>query len=119
MTDRAEPAPRLPTQLEVSGLLRRVQAEGGFAMVLAKGEPDSGSLLVVITNKGNDSKAMERMPSPDGGRVWTVARRESIDNQQDFADWLDRRRQQDPDLWIVELDIPNGERFIGSSIATG
>ena len=88
-------------------------------MVLAKGEPDSGSLLVVLTNKGNDSKVMERMPSPDGDRVWTVARRESAEERQDFATWLERRRQQDPDLWIVELDIPNGERFIGSSTAAG
>ena len=31
----------------------------------------------------------------------------------DFAGWLERRRVQDRDLWIIELDIPQGERFIG------
>ena len=82
-------------------------------MVLAKGEPDAGSLLLVLTNKGSNYRAMERMPSPDGGRVWTVARWESDQDPQDFPAWLERRRQQDPDLWIVELDIPDGERFVG------
>ncbi|MDE2619434.1 MAG: DUF1491 family protein [Sphingomonadales bacterium] len=107
-------APRLPTQLEVSGLIRQVQAAGGFAMVLAKGEPDAGAILLVLTENGINNRALERMPSPRGDRVWTVARRESADAPEDFAAWLARRQEQDPDLWIVELDIPGAERFIGS-----
>ena len=31
----------------------------------------------------------------------------------ELDEWLTRRGSQDPDLWIVELDIANGERFIG------
>lgn len=108
-----EPAPRLPAHIEVSGLIRQVEAAGGFAMVLAKGERDAGALLVVLNEKGSNSRAFERMPSPDGHRVWTVARRESDSGAENFAEWLTRRREQDPDLWIVELDIPDGERFIG------
>jgi hypothetical protein len=37
-------------------------------------------------------------------------------NQQ-FNELLARRGDFDPDLWIVELDIPQAERFIGQSIA--
>lgn len=97
----------------VGGLIRRVEAAGGFAMVLAKGERDGGSLLVLLNEKGSNSRAFELMPSPDGHRVWTCARDESERGPEDFAAWLERRRQQDPDLWIVELDIADGERFIG------
>ncbi|MEO5586279.1 MAG: DUF1491 family protein, partial [Novosphingobium sp.] len=32
---------------------------------------------------------------------------------QEFSEYLERRKYQDPDLWIVELDIANAERFIG------
>ena len=82
-------------------------------MVLAKGERDAGALMVILIENGRNSKAFERMPSPDGGRVWTLARRENDGDPADFAQWLERRQKQDPDLWIVELDIPDGERFIG------
>jgi hypothetical protein len=39
--------------------------------------------------------------------------------RQDLAEaamlqaYLDRRKQQDPDLWIVELDVAGGEQLIG------
>ena len=106
-----EPA-RLPTQLEVSGLIRSVQAEGGFATVLAKGDADAGAILVVLTFRGEGARAYERMPSADGHRVWHCSLRENADNPMEFAEWLTRRKQRDPDLWIVELDIAQGERFI-------
>ena len=115
MTDYSDPSAtpaRLPAQLEVSGLIRQVQAAGGFAMVLAKGEPDAGGILLVLIHNGQDSRAFERMPSLTGGRVWTLAKAESAGEPGAFAAWLERRRSQDPDLWIVELDIPDGERFV-------
>ena len=103
---------RLPAHLEVTGLIRAVQAAGGFATVIAKGERDAGTLLVVCCQSGANAAAYERMPQPDGSRAWTLSRRQDIDNPREFWDYCDRRRQQDDDLWVVELDVPNGERFI-------
>jgi hypothetical protein len=52
------------------------------------------------------------MPQPDGTRAWTLSRKQDMENPQEFWAYCDRRRRQDDDLWIVELDVPNGERFI-------
>ncbi len=106
-------ASRLPAALEVSALTRQVSAAGGFAMILAKGEPDSGSILVVIMENGENSRVYERMPQPDGSRAWYLARREDRLKPREFTDYLNRRRTQDSDLWIIELDVAQGERFIG------
>ena len=38
---------RLPAHLEVAGLIRMVEAEGGFASVIAKGERDAGTILIL------------------------------------------------------------------------
>lgn len=103
---------RLPAHLEVSGLLRSVQAAGGFGMVVAKGERDAGTILVLCCEKGTDTRAWERMPHPDGSRRWTLVKRQEADNPQEFQDWCARRQRQDPDLWLVELDIADAERFI-------
>ena len=59
---------RLPAHLEVSGLVRQVQAAGGFAMVLNKGERDAGTIMVITCEKGRNFRAWERMPQPDGER---------------------------------------------------
>lgn len=110
--------PRLPAHLEVSALIRRVGAEGGFASVLHKGEADGGTILLVLTERGANARVFERMPDVGGHRRWTRSRAEESDKKQEFADWLDRRAAQDPDLWIVELDIAGGERFIGLTGST-
>lgn len=104
---------RLPAHVEVSSLIRRVQAEGGFAAVLQKGERDAGTLLVVIAERGENSKLYERMPQLDGTRQWHCSMRCTDENKQEFQEYLYRRGAQDPDLWIVELDVVHGERFIG------
>lgn len=104
---------RLPAHLEVSGLIRRVQAEGGFATVLHKGDREAGTILVVVMQNSQNSVAYERMPQIDGTRTWTARISEDTENKEKFSDFLERRMNQDPDLWIVELDIANGERLIG------
>jgi hypothetical protein len=103
---------RIPAHLEVTGLLRAVEAAGGFAAVIAKGERDAGTILVTCCESGKYCRAYERLPRPDGTRGWSLAKRENSENPQEFADYLERRGRQDSDLWIVELDIPDAERFI-------
>lgn len=103
---------RLPAHLEVAGLIRAVQAAGGFASVLAKGERDAGTLLVVCCERGAEAAAYERMPQADGTRAWTLILKQDADNPREIWDYCGRRQRQDPDLWIVELDVPEGERFI-------
>lgn len=104
---------RLPARIEVSALLRQVQAEGGFGTILARGDPDAGTLMVVLCERGADYRAFERMPRADGERIWQCTRKNNADLPEEFPDWLKKRQRQDDDLWIVELDIARGERFIG------
>jgi hypothetical protein len=105
--------PRLPAHIEVSALLRSTQAEGGFATVLKKGQAEAGTLMVVLTHNGTNTRAYERMPQADGSRQWTVSRVQDVENPNEFNEYLERRGKQDSDLWIVELDIANGEQLIG------
>src|SRR5688572_11968748 len=104
---------RLPAQLEVAGLIRLAQAEGGFAAVLQRGEQDAGSILVVILQNGANPTLYERMPQLDGSRAWHCARQQDPENPLEFSEYVTRRGQQDPDSWIIELDIPQGQRLIG------
>lgn len=104
---------RLPAHLEVSALIRQVQGEGGFAAVLAKGEREAGTILLVTTENGRNTRVFERMPQLDGSRSWTCSKEQDPENKELFNQYLERRKSQDSDLWIVELDIANAERLIG------
>lgn len=99
----------------MGGLIRLAQNEGGFASVLHKGEREAGTILLIITERGVNPRLFERMPSLEGAREWSQNIIQNIESKALFEEYLARRTAQDPDLWIVELDIANGERLIGLS----
>lgn len=103
---------RLPAHLEASAILRLAESEGGFATVLAKGEHDAGTILVVTLCRGSDGTLYERMPQLDGTRKFLAAKRENTENNGEFSEYLARRRAQDPDSWLIEVDIADPERFV-------
>ena len=103
---------RLPAHLEVSGLLKLVQGIGGFGTVLQKGEQDAGTLVILTNHSGKNARIWERMPQMDGSRRFTCTRHQDTENPREFDEYVARRKRQDPDCWIVELDIENAERFV-------
>jgi len=36
-----------------------------------------------------------------------------------LADWSQKRVRFDEDLWLIELDVPDPERFIAETTSTG
>jgi len=86
-------------------------------MVLAKGEPDAGTVLVVLLDNQGLGVLFERMPDRDGSRKWTHVKSQVADNKRDFEDYLVRRQVQDPDMWIVELTVADRERFVRDNLS--
>ena len=99
--------PRLATSVLAGALIRKAQGEGGFAAVLAKGDPTSGAILLILTERGANPRLLERLLQPDGNYAWA----QPIENSDEVPAFVARRRQFDPDLWLIELDVPSVERF--------
>lgn len=110
---------RLTSATLVSALRRRVDQAGGSAMVLAKGDPTAGGILVLTYQKGTNPRFFERGIGPKGvPELIASGPREPTDEQEVAAYWR-RRRGSDPDLWVVELDIADAERFAAEMFNLG
>ena len=111
---------RLPAGVEASGLIRRVEAQGDFAALLRKGDPDRGALLLVIGSRGRHVACLERVLSlSDGEYRWqTVGPGESAGSEE-IRDFLAKRQRIDPDSWLIDLDIALPERFIAETTGEG
>ena len=103
--------PRLRSSIVVGALIRRAEAEGGFAAVLARGDSSAGSVLVVLAERGRKARIVERLLRADGTYSWQETGNRALDNSEDTEKFLARRRDFDPDMWILELDVPSAERF--------
>jgi hypothetical protein len=103
--------PRIAASVLAGGLIRKAEGEGGFGAVLAKGDPTAGSILVILLEKGRNPRLFERLLQPDGHYSWQESGSQRVERQQEVPEFIARRRRFDPDLWVIELDIPSAERF--------
>ncbi|MFN3943585.1 MAG: DUF1491 family protein [Allosphingosinicella sp.] len=103
--------PRLASNVLVGALLRRVDSQGGFGAVLAKGDPMSGAVTVILAEKGRKLRILERLLHPDGRYEWEDVLPQAAENEEEVEKFLARRRKFDPDMWVLELDIASAERF--------
>lgn len=107
---------RLASGLLVNALVRRVNAEGGSAMVLAKGHAEAGAILILALERGAHPRFFERGIGPDGLSALLPSGPSAFDDPAAVTDYWQRRRSRDPDLWVVELDIAAAERFAAETI---
>ena len=103
---------RLPTHLVVSGLLRQITAEGGNGVILAKGDRESGTYVLLLRDRAGTVKLVERRPSADFAFEWQVTQEKTPENEGEIYEYCDRRSAQDDDLWIVEAQVDDIERFV-------
>lgn len=104
-------APRLSSHMLVAALCRRVQAEGGFATIIHRGDAHAGAILIECADRGQRQILVERATNLDGREYWRSAGGNADMTVEDYSAWLERRRRSDPDLWVVELDIADAARF--------
>lgn len=104
-------AARLASGTVATALIRKAEGAGGFAAVLAKGDPTAGALLVILAERGERRQALEKQLQTDGSYCWGEAGSAAEDGRESFESLIARRRRYDPDLWILELDVPSAERF--------
>jgi hypothetical protein len=107
---------RLTSAVMVSALVRRVNQEGGSAMILAKGDPGAGGILLLTYEKGVSPRFFERGLGPSGEAELLPAGPAALADELEVTGYWKRRRERDSDLWVVELDIAKAERFIAETM---
>ncbi|MDX1704503.1 MAG: DUF1491 family protein [Altererythrobacter ishigakiensis] len=105
---------RLPAHLEIAGMIRAIESQGGFASVIAKGEKDAGTILILTIYRGENAVLFERLPQLDGSRPFIAAKQQNPEKPREIFEYLEKRKKQDPDIWILEADIADGARFVAS-----
>jgi hypothetical protein len=86
---------------------------------MKKGDEQRGSLLLFVSSRGTHVATLERIANLNGSYAWhDTGPRESAGSIE-IADFLSRRARFDEDLWAIELDIADPERFIAETKLTG
>lgn len=74
---------------------------------------------MIVSSRGRHVAFLERVLSPDGSYRWERAGPAESGSSKEVADFLARRARFDEDLWAIELDIAEPERFIAETTRPG
>lgn len=100
------PEPRVKAGLWVSIALRMGDKDGRPGMVLRKGDPDAGGVLVVLHAREGMS-VLSQVRGPSGGLAWMRATGPGVVDQDTVNAYVERRVRTDPDLWVLEFEAPD------------
>ncbi|MDP1629901.1 MAG: DUF1491 family protein [Caulobacter sp.] len=108
----------LSTDVWVGALIRRAELGGAFAMVVRKGDPRAGAVLVKVVNRRADTVRMfSEATRGDGERVWMQPVASGV--EADLDAYAQRVLRVDPDLWIVEIEDVEGRHFLVETVEAG
>jgi hypothetical protein len=106
---------RLSTDVWVGALIRRAELGGAFPVVARRGDPRAGAVLVKTVNRraGTVSLYAEAVRG-EGERVWMQPSLSA--EESDLDAYIARAARIDPDIWVVEIDDPEGRHFLTEAV---
>ncbi|MEE2527045.1 DUF1491 family protein [Hyphobacterium sp. HN65] len=103
---------RLKSEIWVQALLRRAEVAGVMGGVVRKGDTDAGAVLVQVMLL--DGTGYLYVPARDfeGDRIWIRPLGTEPVSEADIAQYTGKRLDDDPDIWVVEIEDPKGRHFL-------
>ena len=86
---------------------------------MKRGDPERGSLLLLVSSRGVHVACLERILNLDGSYRWQRVGPGESASSAEIPDFLARRARFDEDSWAIELDIAEPERFIAETTGSG
>jgi len=101
--------PFLKAGFWTSALIRRAEIEGAFAAVVKTGDPDAGACLIKVRLLNGQATLYRSIRNMAGERVWLP---KGPEDERDIDSYIHTRVDDDPDLWIIEIEDRKGRHFL-------
>lgn len=116
---------RLKSEVWVKAYLRRCAAAGSAAYVVKRGDEDAGAILIKLATL--DGRAGLFGPTPAGleaaaaapDRWWSVYLDPASTAEAKVDASIERQREFDPDVWIIEVEDRAGRHFLEGWLSPG
>jgi hypothetical protein len=103
---------QIRTEIWVQALLRRAQVAGAMGLVVKKGDIDAGVVLLQVSHLDGRVDFYAPVTDMDGQRIWTRPLGSEPTDDARIRAYCTRRMEDDPDLWLVEIEDREGRHFL-------
>jgi hypothetical protein len=98
--------PRIKAALWVQMALRLGDRDGCPGVVVRKGDPDAGGILVVLRGR-QGLTVLSQVRTATGEPGWLRGTGASPVDEVTAEAYIGRQLRFDPDLWVIEFDAPD------------
>lgn len=101
-------ADRLKSGIWVSAQIHLCNAKGLPLVVVRKGDPDAGAILLKVVKPGTGATVLTQARTPDGELAWMKGTGADPVSDADADAYIARQLKRDPDIWVVEIEDRDG-----------
>jgi hypothetical protein len=117
---------RLKSHIWVSAYLRRLNSSFISAALVRRGDSDAGAIYIKVARLDGTCQVYaplsahmaETMPGDaiilDDGRAWQPVYTPHA-QETDADEYLARQASRDPDMWVLEIEMPEGKLLPGQN----
>jgi hypothetical protein len=103
--------PRIKTEHWVHAHLRRCAIAAVPAVVVRHGDDERGMVLLKINTLRDGCKVLIQARDVTGKLGWMAALRGDLVPEAEADAYIERQTRNDPDLWVIEIEDPQGRRW--------
>lgn len=107
---------RLKTGLWIGALIRRCDLAAIGVTVVARGDADSGAVLLKFNGRDAGCRVLAQARTPDGALVWLCSTGAAAVAEAEADAYIARQRRYDSDLWVVEIETLQTESVIDAPV---
>ncbi len=100
--------PRLKTEILVQAGFRYCERAFLVAVLRRRGDPDAGALMIKVSRLDGTAAIFSRIYGFSGGSEWQRATGDEWVSEEAAEKRLESEIRIDPDLWIIEVEDPDG-----------
>lgn len=102
-----QPNADLPTKLLIAAVRFQMDNDGTPYYVIQKGADERGTILLNIVNKARECLILSETRDKDGKKAWFKPLGADLVAEKQADEYITRTMQNDPDLWVIEIDDDN------------
>ncbi len=107
---------RLKSGIWVKALIRRCDLAATPVAVVARGDSDSGAVLLKFNAGTEGCTVLAQARRPDGAAVWLRATGPQPVAEADADAYIARQRGRDPDLWVIEIESGAAQALLDTPV---
>ena len=106
---------RLKSSIWIQAQVRICSISNLSAYIIKRGDPDAGVIFLHINKLNGDNLIYYQTRATTGKIAWSQSIRNTPLDDKEAHDYLEKQKEYDPDLWILEIEDPE-EKYLFDAI---